>query len=320
MVLIFLIQEESSDVRGKHRLFITIAGVLAFMVPLVAQPQASRPAVTAPAAKASPRAPREEDINAARDQLFQLLKMSPKLTTVVIRDPSLLSDQGYVSRNNPELAQFLESHPEISRNPDFYLFANIAGANREHRLEREIWPGMGAERSHLDLNDIWPFLVFVCMLSALLWVLRVIIENRRWSRIFNVQSEIYNKLLDKFTTNEELISYVRTESGKHFLESASIPFGYDLQKRSASPLARVLTPLQFGVVLTLVAVGFLYLRNSFKDEASLLVLGVLTLMLGFGFIISAGFSWMLARHLGLLPGTTGDQPETLRGMDVNNRA
>jgi hypothetical protein len=320
MVLIFLIQEESSDVRGKHRLFITIADVLAFMVPLVAQPQASRPAVTAPAAKASPRAPREEDINAARDQLFQLLKMSPKLTTVVIRDPSLLSDQGYVSRNNPELAQFLESHPEIARNPDFYLFANVGGPNRERRLEHEIWPGMGNERRALDLNDIWPFLVFLCILSSLLWVLRVLIENRRWSRIFNVQSEIYSKLLDKFTTNEELISYVRTESGKHFLESASIPFGYDLQKRSASPLARVLTPLQFGVVLTLVGVGFLYLRNSFKDEASLLVLGVLTLMLGFGFIISAGFSWMLARHLGLLSGTTGDQPDTLRGMDVNNRA
>jgi hypothetical protein len=239
---------------------------------------------------------------------------------VVIRDPSLLSDQGYVSRNNPELAQFLESHPEIARNPDFYLFANVGGSNRERRLEREIWPGMGNEHRPLDLNDVWPFMVFLCMLTALLWVMKVVIENRRWSRIFNVQTEIYNKLLDKFTTNEELINYVRTESGKHFLESASIPFGYDLKQIAPNPLARVLLPLQFGVVLSLVGVGFLYLRNTFRDEGSLLVLGVLTLMLGFGFIISAGFSWMLARHLGLLHGNTADQADGLRGMDANNRA
>jgi hypothetical protein len=307
-------------VRGTHRTFITMTVVLACVISLIAQPQASRTPGSPPATK--PNAPpSEEDINAARDQLFQLLKMSPRLTTVVIRDPSLLSDQGYVGRNNPELAQFLESHPEIARNPDFYLFANVGGPNRERRLEREIWPGMGGgERSHLDLNDIWPFLIFLCMLSALLWVLRVLIENRRWSRIFNVQTEIYNKLLDKFTTNEELVNYVRTESGKHFLESASIPFGYDLKQRAPHPVARVLLPLQFGVVLTLVGAGFLYLRNTFKDEASLLVLGILTLMLGLGFIISAGFSWMLARHFGLLPSAPGDEAEAVRNMDASNRA
>lgn len=260
-----------------------------------AQPQALRSAKVG----ASPAS--EEDIRSTRDQFFQLLKMSPKLTTVVIRDPSLLSDQSYVGRNNPELAQFLESHPEVARNPDFYLFANVSGPNRERRLEREIWPGIGGgEPSRMDPRDIWVFLVFLCILSSAIWLLRMLLENRRWSRVFRVQTETYNKLLDKFTTNEELINYVRSESGKHFLESASIPFGYDLQRRPGSPLSRVLLPLQFGVVVSLVGLGFLYLRNTFKDEPSLLILGVLTLMLGIGFIISAGFSWLVARHSGLL--------------------
>jgi hypothetical protein len=310
-------------VRRNHEQLIVIAAmslVLAFAGPLAAQPQAARSGVSTPATKANPSASSEEDISAVRNQLFQMLKMSPKLTTVVIRDPSLLSDQGYVSRNNPELAQFLESHPEIARNPDFYLFANVGSPNRERRLEREIWPGMGGESSRIDLRDLWIFLVFLCILSSFIWLLRMLIENRRWSRIFNVQTEIYNKLLDKFTTNEELVNYVRTETGKHFLESASIPFGYDLRQRAPNPLSRVLLPLQFGVVLSLVGVGFLYLRNNFKDEPSLLILGVLTLMLGFGFIISATFSWLLGRHLGLLPGTSGDQAEALKSMDINNRA
>lgn len=297
----FTSSKQEREVRIDHKQWIGgLILVLALAGSSAAQPQASRPAAGAPSAKATATPPSEEDISATREQLFQLLKLSPRLTTVVIRDPSLLSDQEYVSHNNPELAQFLESHSEIARNPDFYLFANVSGPNRERRLEREIWPGMGGgEPSRMDTRDIWVFLVFVCILSSVIWLLRMVIENRRWSRVFRVQTEIYNKLLDKFTSNEELVNYIRTESGKHFLESASIPFGYDLQKRPASPLSRVLLPLQFGVVISLVGLGFLYLRNTFKDEPSLLILGVLTLMLGIGFIISAGFSWMVARHSGL---------------------
>jgi hypothetical protein len=60
---------------------------------------------------------------ATREQLIKLLRVSPKRTTVVVRDPSLLANQEYVSRNNPELAQFLQIHPEIVRNPEFYLNA-----------------------------------------------------------------------------------------------------------------------------------------------------------------------------------------------------
>jgi len=300
-------------VHRNHKQSITVAGlflVLALAGPLAAQPQGSRSAPGGPTTKVNATRPSEEDISTTRDQLFQLLKLSPRLTTVVIRDPSLLGDQEYVGRNNPELAQFLESHSEIARNPDYYLFANVSGPNRERRLERVIWPGMGGrEPQSMDLRDVWVFLVFLCILSTLIWLLRMLVENRRWSRVFRVQTEIYNKLLDKFTTNEELVNYVRTESGKHFLESVSIPFGYDLQRRPGSPLSRVLLPLQFGVVLSLVAAGFLYLRTIFKDEPSLLILGVLTLMLGIGFIISAGFSWMLARHAGLLTqgGELGDR-------------
>jgi hypothetical protein len=86
---------------------------------LLALPQQSRP-VTAPSAK--PSATGDEELSATRDQLFQLLRLSPKLTSVVARDPSLLANQDYVTHNNPELAQFLQQHPEIARNPEFRLF------------------------------------------------------------------------------------------------------------------------------------------------------------------------------------------------------
>src|SRR5215472_3870473 len=83
----------------------------------------------------------DEDREATRDRLFNLLRLSPKLTAVLSRDPSLLADQEYVNRINPDLAQFLQQHPEIVRNPEFYLFANgAARGNPGMRLEQYVWP------------------------------------------------------------------------------------------------------------------------------------------------------------------------------------
>ena len=70
----------------------------------------------------------EKDVAALQDQLLQLVRLTPTLAEVVARDPSLLSNADYVNRNNPQLARFLQAHPEIAHNPDFYLFNNLHGA------------------------------------------------------------------------------------------------------------------------------------------------------------------------------------------------
>src|SRR5947208_739101 len=66
----------------------------------------ARPSRSAPAGNSTTTT--DQDIAATRLQLLKLLRISPRLTTVVARDPSLLADQDYVGRNNPELAQFLQ--------------------------------------------------------------------------------------------------------------------------------------------------------------------------------------------------------------------
>src|SRR5215470_11868063 len=125
----------------------------------------------------------DEDQTLTRERLFKLLRLSPKLTSVLSRDPSLLSNQEYVSHNNPELAQFLQQHPEIARNPEFYLFANgAARGNPGMRLEQYVWPELNVYHTSRAWDYIIPFLVFVFLLSALLWLLRVLLENRRWNR------------------------------------------------------------------------------------------------------------------------------------------
>jgi hypothetical protein len=252
----------------------------------------------------------EKDVAAQQDELLQLLRVSPTLAEVVARDPSLLSNADYVSRNNPQLARFLQAHPEIAENPDFYLFNNLHGQNEQpsQTLERKLWPEMSRQQSGppgMDMElvrDGVPFLVFLCILSALLWLTHVFLENRRWNRIFKLQTDVHGRLIERFGTSQEVLTYMSTDAGKRFLEATPIAVGFERQAPVPSPVARVLTPLQIGVVMTLLGIGLLSLRHSVTDGGeALLVIGTVVLMPGLGFIISAGITWVLARHLGLMP-------------------
>jgi hypothetical protein len=216
-----------------------------------AAPQAAVPA-QAPTAEVSDR-----DLAVTQRELIRLLRLSPTLTTVVARDPSLLANQEYVSRNNPQLIQ-----------------------------------------------PIAAVLAWACFLGAAIWLTGKFTENRRWSRIFKLQSEVHGRLIDKFSSNQELSAYMETEAGKRFLEAAPIPVGFGEEQRMPNAIARVLTPLQIGIVLMLLGVGFYLLRNVRPEmHEPMLVLGTVALMPGLGFIISAGITWFLAGRLGLLPST-----------------
>jgi hypothetical protein len=78
--------------------------------------------------------------------------------------------------------------------------------------------------------------------------------------------------------------------------------GFELEQRMPNAVARVLWPMQIGVVLVLLGSGLLFLRNAGPDlNIPMLILGTVVLMPGVGFIISAGITWVLAGRLGLMP-------------------
>jgi len=263
-----------------------------------------------PASAELPAAPiSDKDLLATQEELVRLLRLSPTLTTVVAHDPTLLSNQDYVARNNPQLAQFIAAHPEIARNPDFYLFTHVHGdeGGPDQALERAVWPELvQPRRSSWDASDvvdpIAALLAFACFLAALVWLLRLFLENRRWSRIFKQQSEVHSRLIDKFSSNQELALYMGTDAGKRFLEAAPISAGLEPEQRVPNAVARVLTPLQIGIVLVLLGAGLLLVRHATSElEIPLLMFGTVALMPGLGFIISAGVTWVLAARLGLMP-------------------
>lgn len=280
-----------------------MALALAFALPVAAQntPAPSRQPAAAPA-------PTDKDVAETQDQFLHLLRLSPTLTSVVAHDPSLLSDQQYVARNNPELAQFLLSHPDVARNPEFYLFNNLDSGNghREEALERAVWPDFATQRGSFDwprvIEQIQPIIIMPALFLGIAWMVRLLVDSGRWNRTFKQQNEIHARLIDKLGTNQELIAYMDSEAGKRFLSGSLVAPSHGAFQRMPNAVARILTPLQAGIVMTLLGIGFLLLRGSSVDlQTPMVVLGTLVLMPGIGFILSAAATWGLAHRLGILP-------------------
>ncbi len=245
-----------------------------------------------------------------QEQLIRLLRVSPTLTSVVERDPSLLANQEYVNRSNPELGRFLETHPEIAKNPDFYLFSGLPGqgGRRVQALERKVWPENDGSRPEdpayrLIEQGVMPVAAFLGFLAAMIWLINVLLANRRWQRIFKLQTEIHTKLIDRFGSSQELIQYMESEPGKKFLEAAPIPVNFEADSKMPGVIGRVLVPAQIGVVMALLGAGLVAVRHHFGRGADsvLLLAGIVMLMPGLGFILSAGVTWVLAGRLGLMP-------------------
>ncbi len=268
--------------------------------------QTHRQAQTAPAQPLT-----DQDVAATQDQLLKLLRVSPVLTSVVARDPSLLADQKYVARNNPELAQFISSHPDIAKNPEFYLFSHLkdgGGKHRDQALERAVWPDLvpppSKEQSTAPdvIRVMIPILVPLGFFAALGWIINIFVQNHHRNRALKQQTELHSRLIEKLGASQELSAYLETEAGQRLLTASSAAMDSEPGSRMPNALARILTPLQVGIVMTLLGIGLLLLRHAGSDiETAMTVLGVLALMPGLGFILSAGVTWVLARRMGLMP-------------------
>ncbi|HUF17715.1 MAG TPA: hypothetical protein VMS12_06705, partial [Thermoanaerobaculia bacterium] len=145
-----------------------------------------------------------------RNDFSRLLRQSPpELASILVLDPTLLSNEGFLT-GYPDLAGFVETHPEVRRNPRFYL------GHFETRTPR---------RSVLhDVLEGLSILATIGLIAfALGWFIRTVNDQKRWNRLFRTQNEVHNKILDRFGSTEELLAYIRTPAGSRFLEAAPIP-------------------------------------------------------------------------------------------------
>jgi hypothetical protein len=185
------------------------------------------------------------------------------------------------------------------------------------QIEQEALNKMRDRRSEYGvfdrtMDDIVPFFVFVGVTLALLWILRTVLENRRWYRMVKVQTETHAKLLDRFGSSQEMLAYMQSEAGRKFLEAPV----FEGQRRQvlALPFGRILWSVQIGIVATFVGAGILFLRGRVSPDADMgfEVFGTLILTLGLGFLASGGVSYVLAKYFGLL-----ERPEAVTRPEHN---
>jgi hypothetical protein len=245
-----------------------------------------------PAAEAPQTAPaRGRDLQGSEETLAEfgslLRRHPPELGTILALDPTLLSNQAFLN-GYPELATFVTDHPEVRRNPRFYL--------------SDFQPQTEKRNSSLDemLQNLVIFATFTLVAFFLAWIIRTVIEQKRWTRLSRTQSEVHNKILDRFASSDELLQYVKTPAGTKFLESAPIPLHAEHASQRA-PMTRILWSVQLGVVVFTAAIGMLFLSSHFEGDNSqgFFAMGVIGLCVGAGFIFSAVVSLILSRRLGL---------------------
>jgi len=285
------------------------AAILLTSLILPAAVQAAQPKTVPPslhergvAETQGPAATPPGNADEVRNRLDDLLRQyPPSLARVLYLDPTLLDNEAYL-QPYPELATFLSAHPEIKHNPSYFLASfepnNFRGGG-PYRLTPQ-------DRA-LDMwnRAIEGFTIGAVMLTiagGLFWLLRSLIEHRRWSRLSKIQTDVHNKLLDRFTSNEDLLAYIQTPAGRKFLESAPIPL--DSPRSLSAPVGRILWSAQAGAVLTVLGVGFEIVATTAIEELAgpVAAMGVVIIALGMGFLVSAVIAYLLSRRFGLMAG------------------
>jgi hypothetical protein len=234
------------------------------------------------------------DARATRVQLQQILRQHPPAVGEVLqRDPSLLTRADYLSPY-PVLWAFLQKHPEIPRNPSFFL------GNFEYYEPRP--QDRSLEMFQIILAGTGVVIGISAFLGVFVWVVRTIIDHRRWLRLSRVQAEVHTKLLDRLTTNEDLLSYIQSPAGRRFLESAPITMEQE-PRTTAAPVSRIIWSLQAGLVLAALGGGFWFVQQNVSPEAAegFFIIGVLAMSLGVGFTASAVLAYVVSARLGLVP-------------------
>ena len=240
-----------------------------------------------------------------RDEFTRVLKSTaPDLSTILLVDPSLMSNEAFMS-GYPQVQAFIQAHPEVRRNPRFYL--------RDFSLTRQSNPLE-------QFFEMFSIIAVIALIAyALAWLVRTVIEQKRWNYLSRTQSEVHTKILDRFNSSAEVLDYIKTPAGTKFLESAPIPLHAERERTYSTPVARVMLSVQIGVIALAVAIGFFIVSLRYDKESAqdLFAMAAISLSIGIGFIASAFVSILLSKRLGLWEGQPGTP--TLDRLDEPGR-
>jgi len=236
----------------------------------------------------------DQDARAVRRDLIDVMrKYPPTLGEILKLDPSLMSSGAYLAPY-PALQAFLAAHPDVVKNPSYYFdsFSTGGGYAEQDSPSLRLW--------HDILGGALGLTIFATIVAVVTWLVRLLVDYRRWNRLAKVQADAHAKLLDRFTANDELIAYVQSPAGSRFLQSAPIALDPGT-RRLGAPVSRILWSAQAGLVVMMAGLAFQYVSSRVDPDAQqpLFAVGVVALAVGVGFLLSAGAAYAISHRLGL---------------------
>jgi hypothetical protein len=163
---------------------------------------------------------------------------------------------------------------------------------------------MDDQMLHHFMEDLTSLIVGVMMIIAGAWVVSLIIGAFRQRLRLRAQTDFHNRMMEKFSSAEEFTTYLQSDAGKSFFDT--------LTNEPATPLNKILGSIQKGAILTLLGLGLFILGKIFAEPQLdkffsqpqggnvLIILGVISFMIGAGFLVSAAISYRLAKSWGMI--------------------
>lgn len=247
-----------------------------------------------------------------RDELARLMELYPPALGHVLKlDPTLMTNAAYLAPY-PALANFLQRHTEVPRYPTYFL-SFVRSPNVFESFE----PNDPETRIRVDAMRMWRevmtslmiFTGFLTVVLTLTWLIRHAVGHRRWLRMTKLQSDVHGRLMERFSNTNELMAYVQSAAGRHFLEGMPVTAEAASAPEPAAPLVRILWSIQAGLVLVCAGMGLLTIKQYMIEEVAqmLLVFGVLGISIGAGFALAAGASYILSARFGLFDAHRNDR-------------
>ena len=156
-------------------------------------------------------------------------------------------------------------------------------------------------------------LIVMTITTGIVFLVKTVVEHRRWQRAMKAQNDLNTKLIDRFASSEDLLAYLQSPQGKTLTEAPVLPQA--APRAMSAPLSRIFWSMQSGIVLGALGAGLIFVsrRRGEPEVATFLNgVGIVVLMIGIGFAVSAAVSYLLSQRLGLVQSLSarysGDTP------------